>query len=56
MDSNQQHDLGGGNAAPNPHSATGDDGLGSIPAPGVPGAATGNQNGYEDSKNKKNQR
>jgi hypothetical protein len=56
MDSNQEQHLGAGNAAPNPHSVTGDDGLGSMPAPGVPGAATGNENGYQDSKNKQNQR
>jgi hypothetical protein len=56
MDPNQQQDLGAGNAALNPQSATGDDELGSIPAPGALEGATGNQNGHEDSMNKQKQR
>jgi hypothetical protein len=56
MDSNPQQDLGAGNAAPNPHSVTGDDGLGSIPAPAALEGAPGDQNGHEFSKNKQNQR
>ena len=55
MDFNPHHDVGPGNTVPNPQPGTGDDGLGSIPAPGALGEATGNQNGHDDSKSNPNQ-